>query len=709
MSFLAPLFFTALAALSIPVLIHLIQREKKQVVYFPSLMFLEKIPYRSVQRRRIHNWLLLLLRMAAIVLIITAFARPFFNETTLASAAAAGSREVVILLDRSYSMGYGDRWTRAQAAARDAIDGLQAGDRASLVFFARGADVAARSTDDRAQLRLAVDGATVSAESTRYAPALKVAQTILQQSQRPRREVMLISDFQRVGWDGAQDAGLPAGSMLTPVVITDEQPANVVVSSVALPRDESSDQSRVVVTAGLQNKGDEPVRDLDVSLDIDGLEAQSQQVSLEANASGFATFPAVVLPPTPARARIRLADDALAIDNTFYFTLSRGRPIRVLIVERAGAGRDLSFYLQGALGVGTDPEFDVDVTSVDRLGAGDLADRAVVVLNDVPLGGGLADRFARFVEQGGGLFVVLGDRSTWPEGLEIMPGRIGPVVDLDLGRTVTVGYVDFSHRVFDLFRAPRSGDFGSTQVYRYRALDLWPEAHVLSRFDDGGVALAERDTGRGRVLVWAGTLDNLWSDLVVKPVFLPFVHRVAMYLADYEEPTPWQTVGQVFVEAPSDRTRVALTPSGERLLLSRADEAPPAGEAVPAEGTGETEGEAEAARPSEDDLWVQLDEPGFYEIRDAAGGGGPVTEIAVNVDTTESDLTTLDPQELVGAVTGRASSGETAAAEEVTLRPVDLERRQSLWWYLLLLGVVLLAAETWLSNRLSRATSELRG
>ena len=53
MSFLSPLFFAGLAALAIPVLIHLIQRERKTIVEFPSLMFLRRIPYQSVRRRRI--------------------------------------------------------------------------------------------------------------------------------------------------------------------------------------------------------------------------------------------------------------------------------------------------------------------------------------------------------------------------------------------------------------------------------------------------------------------------------------------------------------------------------------------------------------------------------------------------------------------------------------------------------------------------------
>src|SRR5688572_30871613 len=80
MAFLAPLFFAALATFAIPILIHLTQRERKQIVEFPSLMFLEKIPYQSVRRRRIRDWPLLAMRLAAILLIVLAFARPFFDN-----------------------------------------------------------------------------------------------------------------------------------------------------------------------------------------------------------------------------------------------------------------------------------------------------------------------------------------------------------------------------------------------------------------------------------------------------------------------------------------------------------------------------------------------------------------------------------------------------------------------------------------------------
>jgi len=109
--FLAPLFFAALAGLAIPVLLHLTQREKKQIIRFPSLMFVRRIPYQSVRRRKIQNWLLLMVRMAALAMIVLAFARPLVDSSGV-PAGGANAREVVVLLDTSYSIGFGDRSRR---------------------------------------------------------------------------------------------------------------------------------------------------------------------------------------------------------------------------------------------------------------------------------------------------------------------------------------------------------------------------------------------------------------------------------------------------------------------------------------------------------------------------------------------------------------------------------------------------------------------
>src|SRR5207248_4246836 len=139
-------------------------------------------------------------------------------------------------LDQSASMGYGDHWQRARAAARQTIDGLGAGDRATLVLFASNAEENVRATADRVRLKGAVDAARVGSGATRYGPALKLAQSILGRSALRRREAVLISDFQKSGWNGSEDVHFAEGTVLTPVSVASSDAANVSVPSVTFGR-----------------------------------------------------------------------------------------------------------------------------------------------------------------------------------------------------------------------------------------------------------------------------------------------------------------------------------------------------------------------------------------------------------------------------------------------------------------------------------------
>ncbi|NNG17384.1 MAG: VWA domain-containing protein [Gemmatimonadales bacterium] len=199
LSFLVPAFFAALAALAIPILVHLTHRSRREVVRFPSLRFLDQVPYRAVRRQRIRHWPLFLARCLALVLLALAFARPLLDRVGGVGGAGAGGTETVLLIDRSYSMGYGDHWQRAVAAARAVTDAVGPEDRASVVTFAEDASLAVEGTSDPTVLRLALDSLTPGAGRTRFAPALQVARQLLDQSRLPNRNVVLISDFQNQG------------------------------------------------------------------------------------------------------------------------------------------------------------------------------------------------------------------------------------------------------------------------------------------------------------------------------------------------------------------------------------------------------------------------------------------------------------------------------------------------------------------------------
>ena len=526
LSFLVPLFLLGVAGIVVPIVVHLTRRQRKNVVRFPSLMFLEKIPFQEQRRRRVQHWFLLSLRALALGLLAFAFARPFLADTEAGLAGSSGPREVVVLLDRSYSMQVGSQLDDGVAAARSAFDGLGPLDRASLVVFGQGAEVVVRSTSDRLRLRGALDTVRVGSGVTRFGPALKVAQTILEESELPGGEVVLVSDFQRNGWSGDEGVRLPAGAVVTPVNVGAAPPENVQVADVGLTRQAANGRERVTPTARVVRRGGADAVTVPVTLELDGQEIQTREVVLDPDGAGVVVFPPFTLSQPHTRGTVRVPGDALPADDARHFVLSPGSAVNVLIVQGGAASSDASLYLERALGISEQGRFQARVRRQDVVRAADLDGVDALVLNDVRLDGASAERLRGFVESGGGVLVVAGEAATWPSSAqELLPGTLGPVQDRDQGRGGRLGFLEYGHAVFEPFSGPRSGDFTGARFFRARGFTLADSADALARFDDGSVALAERRVGRGSVLVWTSTLDSYWNDLALQPVYLPFVHR----------------------------------------------------------------------------------------------------------------------------------------------------------------------------------------
>jgi hypothetical protein len=677
---LTPAFLIGIAALSVPIIIHLIRRERHDAVQFPSLMFLSKIPQRTVKRRHIRNWWLFALRCLALLLLVGAFARPYLDRPNINVSAVAAAREVVIMVDRSYSMGYGDRWQRALASAREAVEALGSEDRATIVFFDASAHAATQPTTDKTQLRLALDSARVGSGATRYAPALKLAQSILGASQLPRREAVLISDFQRSGWDGASGAQLPTGAVLRPVHVGAGAASNLIVTNVTLQRARVTGRERVTATVQLANRSEAPARGVRVALVVDGRTVQTTQADVPANGTSSVALEPLTLGDVVARATVTAGTDALSADNSFHFTLEPEPGLRVLVLEPGG--REASLYLRQALELAQDPPVTLTVRREGVPNRAELDRTDVVILNDVlPPDGDAGQRLTDWVRAGGGLLHALGDRTAagWTgTARELAGGAPDRVVDRIDGGGGRLGYIDYSHEIFELFRSPRGGGFTGARFYRYRPVpvtaaataDTVTKTAVLARFDDGAVALLERQLGAGRALVWSSTLDAYWSSFPLEPAYLPFVLQVVRYAAGHAPQRAWHTAGQVVdIAAGSEAALVVGTPGGKRVDVA-------AGNSL-----------------------ITLQEQGVYEVRDAREPNTRPRLYAVNLDVTESDLTPLDPAELVSAVT--LAGAVSGAAERISLPPEEQERRQRLWWYLLVIAFALLTAEAVFANRRS--------
>ena len=688
MGFLTPFFLAGLACLALPVLLHLTRRERGKPVRFPSLMFLQRLPFQEKSRRRIRHWALLALRLAALALLAAAFARPFARSGGLVGMSGAGPEEVVVLLDRSYSMGFGDHWEQAAARAREATDGLGLMDRVSLVAFSETPHLLVRSSADRAPVLAALDTLETSSLGTRIASALKLAGSVLEASPLAGRRVVLISDFQQAGWQPDRDAALPEGTQLELEAVGGEGAGtdsdNLALTGLELRREPGPDRERVSVRIRIVAFGSRD-QEAKVTLSVDGTDVETVAVAVPAGGSASASLGPFMLAHAFTRGEVRLANDELAADNVVHFVASPKSGPQVLVWDARGAGES-NLHLRGALEIGAVSGFATRVTATTP-SAAQLDEADVVVLNGVPVPEGPAGRRLRdFVENGGGLLVALGDRRPFAgDGDDFLPVTAGRLADA-AGEPRRLGFVDYDHPIFEAFREPRAGDFSRTAFYRTREVEA-RGGRTLARFDDASPALVEGRLGRGRILVWAGGLGRLWSDFPLQAVYLPFLHRVSRYLGIRGESSAWRRAG-----ATVDLALLAEAAGVGDL---------PAGVVAMAPGGGGTPVDPETPL-------LFLAQQGIWEIRPPGRRPDHPMAVAANVDVAESDLARLDLEEfVVAAGADRApSSGTGAPGRFADGGPKeDIERRQGFWRVLLAGAFLVMASESILANRMSRRRS----
>jgi len=430
-----------------------------------------------------------------------------------------------------------------------------------------------------------------------------------------------------------------------------------------------------------------------VQLQIDGRLVASRTVTLAANGTGSVSFDPLTVSEANMRGLIRAGTDTLPKNNDFYFVLSPARPLSVLILQSDTADRAASVYLTTVLDLSRAPSFKTEVAAASRVTSGQLDGRSLVVINDAAVSSTMAEALRGFVERGGGLLIALGDRNPASSDWPLMPGSLGGAVDRMAFKGGTLGFLDYSHPVFDEFKDPRNGNFANMRFLKYRTLTPAPTDRVLARYDDGAVAMVERRVGSGRVIAFTSTIDGTWNDVPKHGMYLPLMQQAAQYLAQYDEPSAWQTVGRMFdISAPV----ASLVREGQTGVASGGGAKGARGVAVSPSGEQVTLGEGGV--PS-----IELAEQGFYSVRVSGAGSRRPYEVAVNIDPAESDLSSLPPADFLSGATGRSAVASPGTSlDQSELKPADVEKKQGVWWFLLVGGLVALLAESILSNRLSR-------
>ena len=699
LAFLTPLFLAGLAALAVPVVIHLIRRHRGESLAFPSLMFLRELPVRSVRRRRLRDWPLLLVRLAALALIVLAFARPVLQGAEEQEAGGEGFREVVVVLDRSWTMRLGDRWERALEGVEGVLAGLVTPDRVSLVLYEGSGEVVVEPTLDSSGVRAVLDTLAPGWGPARIGAGLQAAAGVLEASDRERREVFLAGDLNRRSWEASSGDGLPRGARLDLLDLGDDRAGLAAPVDVSFQYQIVDGRQRAHPRARILALGELPGREVEVVLNLDGREVERQRVELAEEGAVPVEFTPFFVPVEGAQGSVSVELPGWSSPlPPWRFVLSPDELRRVVLVDPSTPGDDRGVYLRSALGLTGGVPIRVERRGGTALSVTDLEGVHLVVLNDVPLPGGApGERLRERIEAGMGLIVIAGPRSdpaAWEAGWSaFLPGQVGAPVETRTERGGRLARIDGDHPVFAAFGGAGRAGLGDPRFFRYRSFEpdtagAGGAVRIAARFDDGTPALVERRVGEGRVLVWMTSMDAVWSDLPLNPAFVPLVQEMASHAAPPSGLAPAYLVGQpldpVFL-----RRRAGI--------LDEAEGAPPA-LLVPPDGRGVTIPAGAGRLPPD------LREPGHYTVRPEAQPGAAGWGFAVNVDMREADPSRMEASELAA---GAGAGGAPAMAGAVPVDGVEgsgarleeRERRQSGWLLLLLAAALLLAAEPLVANR----------
>jgi hypothetical protein len=677
MGFFAPWFLAGLAAVGIPIWVHLLKRHKTDPKLFPSLMFFEQREQSSVKHRKLDYLLLFALRAALIILLALLFASPFIRRS---AGAADGKRITVIAVDRSFSMRAGDRLAQAKNEALKVLGNLKPGDQAQVIALAGNVQALTQVINDPAQLRAAVVAIQPSDSRASFGELARYLRTLADSEKLPL-DVHLASDLQKSAMPpGFADLRVNPGTTLFFHPVGDPAP-NWAVENVVAPR-RVYDPKRVRVQATIAGYGT-PAAKRTVTLVLNGRTLQTKTVDVPANGRGQVEFLGLDAPYGFSRGEIHIdGGDALPGDDRYLFSVERADPRKVLFVDDGRHPR-AELYFRAALDSAGDGAFQLETQRPEAAAAATLSTYPFVVLSDlgnVPQE--LDSALQNYVRNGGSVLVALGPAAAVLPRVPILDEAIqaSDYAGREGDRFLSVIDVDAGHPVL------RSVD-RFTGVKFYQTIRVNPmKSRVLARMNDQTPLLMERNIGEGKVIAFASTFDNVSNDLPLHASWVPFVTQTALYLGGGGAEQPVNLPVDSYVE------------------LRSADNANKNGSGAAAEVLDADGKRLLSLEESVKATNFLLDHEGYFEIKTAAGRR---SLIAAHADRRESDLAqipkeTLDLWKGTGSVDTSNGPGAGAGQESANEKPWPL------WPYILLLLLGVAVAESVVADRYLRPSVQER-
>ena len=657
MGFLSPWFLLGLAAIGLPIYIHLLRRHVTTPLPFSSLMFFERGTQSSTRHRRLRYLLLFSLRAALLLLLALAFANPFIRRAT----AGVNDKLLLVVVDDSFSMKAGSRFADAKQAAFQVLASRPRSQRAEVMALGGRLAVLTQPVQDAGALRSAVESIQPTDSRANMGELAHGVRALVETVHTPV-ELHLFSDMQKTGMPANfADMELPANVSVVLHPVETAATPNWTVESINAPAQlaDPKDPKKSRVLAVIAGYGT-PAASRTVSLMVNGKTIATRKVEVPANGRATVEFQPLDVPYGLNRCAIRIdSADRFPADDSSVFAVKRSDPERVLFVHPSSDTRS-AVYFSAALGAAAQAAFTLQSIDSEKSADIDPSKYAFVVLSDaMALPSIFENALLRYVRGGGSVLIAAGTSAAHHARIPIYGGSSSDPHFYTRDGYATVGQTDLTHAVMN------EAGWADVKVYYAAGVDA-SQARVIVRLNDSTPLLLEKQIGEGHVLLFTSGLDNLTNDFPLRPAFVPFVDRTARYLSGNGSSESSRLVDSfVPLRTPNNLSTGVeiLDPDNHRALSL-----------------------AEAAATQS----FQFTRAGFYHIRFANGRDAL---FAVNPDRRESNLEPI-PEDLLQLW------GKNPAATAVSAGSVgERNTTHSIWWYVMLLVLVAAVAESIVASR----------
>jgi hypothetical protein len=635
----SPWFLAGLVTLGLPLWLHLLKQFKRTPQPFSSLMFFERRIQSSSKHRRLRYLALLLMRLMLLALLVLLFANPFVNRAT---SAITPRKLTVIAIDRSFSMRYKNRMAEEKEQAARFLHSLPSGTAVQLLAVDTHAVPFTQPIQDM----------EVTDEASSYGEFVR-ALRVMEQTTGISLDVHFFTDAQQTSMPAFSDLQPGPRTSLTIHEIGSGTAPNWAVQSVSVPAI-IYDTSNVRLTAGVAG-WQTPQTSRKVTVLLDGRVVASKDVVIPASGTAAAEFNDLAIPYGVHRGQVDISPhDDLANDDTQMFSIERADPRKVLFLTTPGTTVE-SFFYKSALDASASTGLRVQTAPFADAARLDLSPFAIVVLNNAgELDKPAAQALSEYVSNGGSALIAAGPATA----------RAGVVTIAGEHIAATTNAQGAQVRTSDLFA---TNVFDNVEFLATPKITPQPSDRILETFTDGSPLLLEQTKGEGRMLVFAGTLDNAASDFPVHAGFLPFVAATGAYLTGGTNSPSSVVVGSAVVLRQS------------KSQSASADVIGPDGKHEFALSEGAKMMSFSPARE------------GFYDVHSA---NGKRRLLAVHADRRESNLEKVPAETLI--LWGHTSSDGAARPETQTESKTV---RLSLWRYLLIFLLIAAVVESVFASR----------